>query len=117
MRSLASFTEIYLYRPFVDMRRQINGLVAIVEGEMSVKPEKTKLFVFTHQRKRILKLLYWNGSGFALWMTRLEKQTFKWPKVDENTCELTCRELELLLDGLDISKVKPLQQLAYSSFA
>ena len=31
-------TQIYLYRDPVDMRKAINGLVAIVEGEMQLDP-------------------------------------------------------------------------------
>ena len=35
---------IYLYRYPVDMRKAINGLVAIVEGDMELDPFSSKLF-------------------------------------------------------------------------
>ena len=117
MRALDTFPEIYLYRPFVDMRKQINGLAAIVELEIRLKPDETRLFAFTHHKRRILKLLYWNGSGFALWMTKLEEQSFRWPRDGESIYSLDHRELQLLLDGLDITKVKPHQKLEYSTFS
>lgn len=37
---------IYLHREPVDMRKAINGLVAIVEGEMDLDPFSASLFVF-----------------------------------------------------------------------
>ena len=39
---------IYLYRHPVDMRKAINGLVAIVEGDMGLDPFSSKLFLITH---------------------------------------------------------------------
>ncbi|MFK7826307.1 MAG: IS66 family insertion sequence element accessory protein TnpB [Oligoflexales bacterium] len=117
MRSLDSFSQIYLYRPFCDMRKGINGLVSIVESEMHLKPTEAKLFAFTHKKRKLIKLLYWNGSGFALWMTKLEKQSFKWPKVGEDVAELESRELNLLLQGCDIMKNRPHQKLNYSTFS
>lgn len=117
MKGLNAFDEIYLYPPFVDMRKQINGLVSIVELEMSLKPNESRLFVFTHRKRKILKLLYWNGSGFALWMTKLEKQYFRWPKSGDPSFRLGERELQMLLDGLDITKAKPHEKLDYSLFS
>ena len=99
------------------MRKQINGLAMIVESEMKLSIKAKTLFVFTHKKKKILKILYWNKTGFALWMTKLEKQTFKWPKSDQENIELSAAELNLLLQGIDISKQKPHQELTYSTFS
>ncbi|MCP4992563.1 MAG: transposase [Gammaproteobacteria bacterium] len=46
---------IYLYRHAVDMRKSINDLVAIVEGEMEMDPFSSALFVF------------WNTNEILLW--------------------------------------------------
>ena len=42
---------IYLYRHPVDMRKAINGLVAIVEGDMGLDPFSSKLFVFCNHAR------------------------------------------------------------------
>ncbi|MCP4011132.1 MAG: IS66 family insertion sequence element accessory protein TnpB, partial [Proteobacteria bacterium] len=47
---------IYLYRHAVDMRKSINGLVAIVEGEMEMDPFSSALFVFCNTNRTIIKL-------------------------------------------------------------
>jgi len=49
---------IYLYRHPVDMRKAINGLVAIVEGDMGLDPFSSKLFVFCNHARTILFCSY-----------------------------------------------------------
>ncbi len=38
--------HIHLYRDPVDMRKSINGLVAIVEAEIALDPFSVQLFIF-----------------------------------------------------------------------
>jgi len=68
---------IYLYRKPVDMRKAINGLVTIVEAEMKLDPFSARLFVFCNRQRTLVKMVYWEGNGFALWMKRLEKNRFQ----------------------------------------
>jgi transposase len=70
---------IYLYRHPVDMHKAINGLVAIVEGEMGLDPFSSTLFVFRNTARTIIKLVGWEGNRFILWMKRIEKARFRWP--------------------------------------
>lgn len=116
MKNVHEFSEIYLHKAPVDGRRQINGLSAIVQASMGHSPFSGALFVFTSRRRDTVKLLYWNKSGFALWMHKLEKETFRWPrKMEGDTISLSPKELSWLLDGLDISRMKPHATLTFSS--
>ena len=67
---------VYLYRLPVDMRKAINGLVAIVEAEMELDPFSASLFVFCNRKRTLVKMVAWEGNGFVLWMKRLEKSRF-----------------------------------------
>ncbi|MCZ0938228.1 MAG: IS66 family insertion sequence element accessory protein TnpB [Caldilineaceae bacterium] len=58
------------------MRKQINGLVLLVQEEMQTSPFETALFVFCNARRRLLKAVYRNRTGFCLWMKRMEKRKF-----------------------------------------
>ena len=58
------------------MRKAINGLVAIVEGEMELDPFNAALFVFSNRARTIVKKVGWEGNGFSIWMKRLEKSRF-----------------------------------------
>ena len=116
MKSIHDFSSIFLHKAPIDGRKQINGLASIVEAAMGQSPFSGGLFVFTTRRRDFVKILYWNRSGFALWMHRLEKEKFHWPrKLDGDVIELTSQQLSWLIDGYDITRMKPHATLAYSS--
>ena len=65
------------------MRKQINGLVIIIEQQMEANVFEPSLFLFCNGERRILKAIYWDRTGFCLWQKRLEKHRFPWPRNDE----------------------------------
>lgn len=102
------FDAIYLCREFVDFRKSIDGLSAIVEGEMKLELFSKALFVFCNRDRTRLKVLYWDRTGFALWMKRLEQERFPWPKKHEaEVVSVSALELKWLLDGYEYWKLKP----------
>lgn len=86
MKAIAEFENIYIHRAPVDMRKNINGLAAIVEAEMKLNLRTSSLFVFCNGRRTHVKILYFDRSGFALWLKKLDDSKFPWPShVDEET--------------------------------
>ena len=113
MKMFVEPPDIYLHRPFVDFRKSINGLTAIVECEMQLSVMTGALFIFCNRSKNKLKILYWDKTGFALWYKRLEKHRFKWPRLAAVDClKLDERELTWLLNGYAILGH---QSVSYSS--
>lgn len=107
---------IYLHRKPVDFRKSINGLSALVEQSLQLPVFSGALFVFCNKKRDRIKILYWDKSGFCLWMKRLEEERFKWPiRVSGETLTLSEQEFQWLLQGLDISKIKPHKALHYES--
>ena len=116
MKSIDHFDNLYIYREFVDFRKSIDGLSAIVQHEMKLNPFENHLFIFTNKRKNKVKILYWDKTGHALWYKRLDENQFKWPiKSDHEVINFTKQELEWLLSGIDILKVKPHRELFYEN--
>lgn len=114
MLSLESFTGIYLHRDHVDFRKSINGLSVIVEQEMGLDLFGRHLFLFCDKRKRKLKVLYWDDTGFALWYKRLERDRFIWPRNhDDEVVTIDMQQLEWLLSGYDIWRMKPHEKVKY----
>ena len=110
--------EVYLCREIVDMRKSINGLSMLVEQELGLSPFGPQLFVFCNRKRDKIKILYWERSGFVLWYKRLEKQKFPWPRRDqEGVLQMTGRELNWLLDGIDLFRVQPHKDLSYERVA
>ena len=103
MRALSTFENIYIYRQFVDFRKSINGLSAIVASDMALDLRKPAIFIFCNQRRTHMKMLYFDRSGFALWMKRLEDAKFSWPKrIERDVIEISSKDVELLLEGINI---------------
>jgi len=110
--------EVYLCREVVDFRKSINGLSILVEEQLGLNPFGPQLFVFCNRRRDKLKILYWERTGFVLWYKRLEKQRFPWPRRDKfDLLTMTGRELNWLLDGIDLFRIKPHEALSYKSVA
>jgi len=106
--------KFFLATGVTDLRKSINGLSALVEEEMSLSPFTGALFGFCNRRRDLIKLLYWDRNGFALWMKRLEKDRFPWPNAKDSRVDITGRELRWLLDGLNLEK-RAFERLKYES--
>lgn len=105
--------RVYLHRAPIDMRRQIDGLAAVVEGVMKQSPFDGSLFVFINKRRNKLKMLVWEKNGFVLWYKRLEQDKFAWPvKMGDVVMTLSGEQLQWLLDGYDVWRMKPHKSLA-----
>lgn len=110
---VGSNIRVYLASGSTDMRKSINGLSVLVQGSLELDPFSGYMFVFSNKRRTIVKILYWNRNGFCLWQKRLEKERFKWPDVKSKSLEIGSRELNWLLDGLDIQQIKAHKSLSY----
>lgn len=61
-----------------------------------------------------MKILYWERCGFVLWYKRLEQARFPWPRAGaEKDVALTGRELNWLLDGIDVFAIAPHAAVSY----
>ena len=115
---------IYLAQDPVDFRLGINGLSVLVEATLRFDPFSRNLFCFVNKRRNQIKVLYWQKSGFCLWLKRLEEERFKWPthlpahdSAAARPPVVTLSEAEFLwlLDGLDLKQLKPHRALEYRS--
>jgi transposase len=112
---LPANVRVFLAPGSTDMRKAINSLSILVEGALCLDLFSGHLFVFCNRGRTILKILYWDRNGFCLWQKRLEKHRFKWPQNKEQVMEIGARELNFILEGLDIRSVQPHGSLKYST--
>ena len=99
-------TRVYLAVGATDLRKQIDGLAALVEDVLEQDPFSESLFVFCNRGRDKLKMLLWQHNGFWLWYRRLERERFAWPQSEAVAIEVSARELRWLLDGLDMRQVQ-----------
>ena len=116
LRPSNDLLEVYLCMEPIDFRKRIPGLSVWIESELGRNPFSEHLYVFCNRRRDKVKMLYWERNGFCLWEKRLEKDRFYWPKRDrEQILMLTGQQLNWLLDGIDIGRLKPHEALCFSS--
>lgn len=105
---------VYLYRKPVDMRKQMTGLAALVEGVLNSNPFSGSMFVFINKARDRLKILCWQSNGFVVYYKKLEAEKFSWPlKENTESIAITGKELNWLLEGYNIFDLKPHKKLKF----
>ncbi len=74
MIAISAQTKLYLARDATDMRKSFRGLILLTEGVLRQEPVSGHLFVFLNRRQDLMKILYWDGSGFCIWYKKLEAE-------------------------------------------
>ena len=95
MLKLPEIRRVFAYSEPVDMRKSFDGLLAITAHTLREDPLSGTLFLFSNRRRNLVKILFWDRTGFCLYAKRLEQGRFSF-----RNGELSGRELELMLDGI-----------------
>lgn len=115
LRPSAHIPIIYLYRHAVDFRKSHRGLSAIIQMELSHDPFSGVLYIFRNRACNKLKMLFWENNGFVLYYKSLAEEKFHWPDANTDLITLNGEQLNWLLDGYDIARMKPHKVLRYES--
>ena len=101
MIGISTSTTIFLRSGHTDLRKSFGGLAEIVEEDLKRSILDGELFLFCNKSKKLLKAIYWDGSGLCVLAKRLEGGRYSWPTTNEKAKEITYAELSMLLEGLD----------------
>ena len=90
------------------MRKGFDGLCGLVLAGMRRKIMMGDIFVFINRPATHIKLLQWEGDGFALYYKRLERGTFERPTgiYDNATMTISSEQLSLILQGISLQHVR-----------
>jgi transposase len=104
----AQGTRIWLAVEATDMRCGFDRLAERVRAVIGQDPLGDSLFIFRSRRGDRLKILTWDADGFIVWYKRLEAGVFKLPRLEAGagSVELRASELAMILDGIDMTKLK-----------
>jgi transposase len=97
--------EVFVALAPIDLRYGFDRLAGLVEEHVGRSARSGALFVFYGKRKTALKVLFFDGSGMCLFYKRADSGTFVLPEPptpDTTSLELSERELEALLDGVEV---------------
>jgi transposase len=100
--------RIFIGSTPIDMRKSIDGLMAMVPGGAPQGRLLRPSLVFVSRRCDRVKILTWDKGGFILVYKRLERGQFKLPHMDPSSMnvEIDATQLAMLLDGIDFGRVR-----------
>lgn len=90
------------------MRNGFDGLSGLVSRELLQSPLSGDIFIFLNKPRNRIKLLHWQGDGFAIYYKRLERGTYEMPEINPDSAgiELSAQQLLLILEGISLLSVK-----------
>ncbi|SDD33581.1 transposase [Bradyrhizobium brasilense] len=122
---IPSGVKVFLASHPVDFRKGIDGLVALVRDagysatirmRAESHPDRRRaagsdpfdgsLYVFRVRSADRIKIVWWDGSGVCLYLKRLEKARFCWPRIGHHRVQLNAAQLMALVDGMDWKRVR-----------
>jgi len=101
--SFAPTTRIFVALEPVDMRGSFDALAGHVR-RLHADPLDGHLYLFVNKRRRLLKALWFDRTGWAIYSKRLERGTFELPKVDGDARKVAIdpAQLAMILEGIDL---------------
>jgi transposase len=104
MLTLPPGVRLFVALDRVDMRKGFDALAAIVQHQLGLDPLRGHIVMFVNKRGNLMKLLFFDRSGWAVLYKRLERGTFQLPSVEPTTgrTEIDAAELAMILEGIDL---------------
>lgn len=108
MLHLSPGCNYYLYLGNTDMRKGFDSLSGLVSSHMQLDVLSGSVFIFLNKKHNQVKLLLWEGDGFALYYKRLEQGTYELPVSDDKneSLSLSSQQLQLILHGISLKSVR-----------
>jgi transposase len=117
MLSVPAAVKLWYCPAGIDMRLGFDGLFSLVKTRLRADPLSGHLFIFRNRAANRLKVLYWGGHGLCLWCQRLESGRYHFPETagDEPAIELNAGQFQMVLDGIDLARVRRFKRFALPS--
>jgi transposase len=107
---ISGLDNIYIICGRTDMRKSIDGLCSIVQDQLKMNPDASALFLFCGRRRDRIKALFHEPDGYVLIYKRLSVEGgYQWPRNKDEVRNLTWREFDWLMSGIDIDQPKAIQ--------
>jgi len=108
MLHLSASCKYYLHCQPTDMRKGFDSLSGIVISALKMDVLNGAVFIFINKKRDQVKLLLWEGDGFAIYYKRLEKGTYEMPVAAKNNteCSITHEALQHILQGISLKSVR-----------
>ena len=90
---ISGLEKVYIVCGYTDMRKSIDGLCAVIEDQLKMDPSSSALFLFCGRRRERLSV----------------RGGYQWPRKQSEVRNLSWREFDWLMSGIDIDQPKALK--------
>lgn len=97
--------KIYLAVEPVDLRASFYRLAAHVRATLDADPQSGHLYLFVGKGRNLVKILFWDRSGYCIFSKRLERGRFRLPDdipAGAKQHQVDFAHLTLFLEGIDL---------------
>lgn len=107
MLHLSTACRYFYYNGIADMRKGAYSLSGLVRNQTNQDVLSGDIFIFIGKRANKIKLLQWDGDGFALYEKGLERGSFERPAINqEGHYHITAQQLQHILQGVVLKSIR-----------
>lgn len=116
MLTLPSSVRVFIGVEPVDMRGSFDALAGQVR-RLALDPQDGHLYVFTNAKRTLMKVLFFDRSGWCILAKRLEQGSFQIPAVPPGVTRqrVDPAVLGLILEGVDLARAPRRKRYAPST--
>lgn len=103
--------KYYIACGYTDLRRGIDGLIAIVTTQFQADLKEDSLFLFCGRRADRIKALYFSGDAYTIIYKRLTNGRFQWPRTEIELRKLDPQSFRWLMEGLAVEQKKAIKKI------
>ncbi|MGN9155262.1 IS66 family insertion sequence element accessory protein TnpB, partial [Bariatricus sp. HCP3S3_E12] len=109
LADISNVDAIYIVCGRTDMRKSIDGLCAIIKEQFSMEIDHA-LYLFCGRKCDRIKAILKEPDGIVMIYKRLTAQgSYRWPRNKSEVRNLTWREFDWLMSGIDIEQPKAIR--------
>jgi len=105
--------RVWLHARPTDMRKSFDGLSALVKNVLREDPLSGHLFVFLNRKRTMVKVLYFDRSGYCVWSKRLEQGRFHYRADAGDKVFLDWTNLKMMLEGISLKDARRHKRYRY----
>ena len=110
LADISSVDAIYIVCGRTDMRKSIDGLCAIIQEQFSMEIDHALFSFSAVVNATVSKLFLKEPDGIVMIYKRLTAQgSYRWPRNKSEVRNLTWREFDWLMSGIDIEQPKAIK--------
>ena len=111
LADISGVDAIFIVTGYTDMRKSIDGLYAIIQDKFPETESSNALYLFCGRRCDRIKALLKEPDGMVMIHKKLTavQGRYRWPRDKSEVRNLSWREFDWLMSGIDIEQPKAIK--------